>query len=188
MKEHLRRKIKNIRLQISEKEVLRKSHEIKKKLFSLREFKRASSILFYVSYNNEVCTHDMIRECLSSEKSIVVPLISRKNKKMFLSKLNSWDELEPGEYSILQPCREYVSEVSVNDVDIIIVPGIVFDEKGHRIGHGLGYYDRLLSDSKNALHIGLAFEFQIVDRIPVEKHDVAVDKIVTEKRVIHCSP
>ena len=69
---------------------------------------------------------------------------------------------------------------------MIIVPGVGFDEKGQRIGHGMGYYDKLLKKSTKAQHIGLAFECQMVEKIPTYKHDVSVDKIITEKRVINC--
>jgi 5-formyltetrahydrofolate cyclo-ligase len=69
---------------------------------------------------------------------------------------------------------------------LIIVPGLGFDTNGCRIGHGKGYYDNLLKNSRNALHIGLAFEAQIVKKIPVDAHDLPVHMIVTEKRVIDC--
>ena len=70
---------------------------------------------------------------------------------------------------------------------MILVPGIGFDKKGSRIGHGKGYYDNLLKNSNRAVHIGLAFECQIVKCIPTQNHDIPVDKIVTEKRIIDCS-
>jgi len=76
-------------------------------------------------------------------------------------------------------------EVSLDTVDLIIVPGIAFDYAGHRIGHGMGYYDRLLSENIKAIKIALAFEQQLVEEIPTEHHDVSVDMIITEKRIIH---
>ena len=82
-----------------------------------------------------------------------------------------WDDLEPGSYGILEPNSEKIRKISTEKIDLIIVPGIGFDSKGNRIGHGKGYYDNLLKNSKKAIHIGLAFEKQIVIKIPVEYHD-----------------
>jgi 5-formyltetrahydrofolate cyclo-ligase len=68
----------------------------------------------------------------------------------------------------------------------MIIPGVAFDSHGNRIGHGMGYYDRLLQKKMSAHCLGLAFELQIVESIPTEKHDVKVEKIVTEERIIIC--
>lgn len=184
MKEKLRVELKKIRNSLSQREVHRKSNKIKKKLLEMDEFKQAHYIAFYVSYNNEVHTHDMIKDSLAAGKQVVVPISNKKNKCLLLSKLERWNELEVGAYGILEPMKQHVKEISIGIIDIVIVPGIAFDEYGHRIGHGMGYYDDLLKTSLNAVHIGLAFEFQIVDTIPVEEQDVPVDKIVTEKRII----
>lgn len=176
-----------MRKNLSKFEVLEKSNRIKKNLFDIKEFKQARTILFYVSYDNEVYTHDMVKESMSSGKNVVVPVSDKENRRLILSKLESLDDLDYGAYGILEPKKERVNEVSLDMINLIIVPGVGFDEQGYRVGHGMGYYDRVLKDSTNALHIGLAFEFQIVDEIPAEKHDIPVDKIVTEKRIIDCS-
>lgn len=184
MKNSLRKELIQKRKQISKNEVLEKSRFIKKRLFEMNEFKQAATILFYVSYDNEVFTHDMIKESMSLEKNIIVPKSDRINRKLILSKLDNWEDLEEGAYGILEP--KNVNQISINEIDLIIIPGVGFDKQGRRLGHGKGYYDNLLSKSKNALHIGLAFEFQIVEKVPAEKHDVPVQKIITEKRIIDC--
>ncbi len=79
--------------------------------------------------------------------------------------------------------KEKIKEISIDELDLIIVPGVGYDEQGNRIGHGKGYYDNLLKNSI-ALTIGLAFEFQIIKKIPIEKHDVTINKILTEERII----
>jgi len=186
MKDKIRKELKATRMKLSRSEVLERSAQIKKRLFEINEFKQASTILFYVSYDNEVYTHDMIKKSMSTGKNIVVPFSDKEKRRLILSKLNNWGELELGSYGILEPRKEQIKETYIDEVDLVVVPGVGFDENGRRIGHGKGYYDDLLKKSKNALHIGLAFEFQIVDRIPTEKHDIPVDKIVTEKRVIDC--
>jgi len=186
MKDVIRKELIEKRKKMSKKEVLEKSKQVKKRLFEIDEFKKASTILFYVSYGNEVYTHDMVKECLSNGKKVVVPVTDIDNRKLILSKLRSWDDLAKGAYNILEPKKEKIDEVSIFDIDLIIVPGVGFDEHGCRMGHGVGYYDDLLKDSTNMVHVGLAFEKQIVDGIPTESHDTPVDKIVTEERVIDC--
>jgi len=186
MKEELRKEGMQIRKNLSETELLEKSKQIEKRLYKMKEFQQASTILFYVSYDNEVYTHDMIKENLSSGKNVVAPITDAEKHCLILSKLNNWEDLECSTYSILEPKKNCVREVSLDKIDLILVPGVVFDESGNRIGHGMGYYDKLLRNSKNATHVGLAFELQIVDNIPVEEHDVKVDKIVTEERIINC--
>jgi len=186
MKERLRKELTRIRNNLSELEVLEKSKRIKKRLFAIDEFKEATTILFYISYDNEVFTHGMIKECMSMEKKAIVPKSITKDNTLILSELVDWNDLEIGSYNILEPKSKSIKEVSINLIDLIVVPGVGFDESGHRIGHGKGYYDDLLKNSKKASHIGLAFEFQIVDKIPAERHDFPVDKIVTEERFIDC--
>ena len=186
MKNQLRKELIKKRKKLLKNVVLKKSNQIKKRLYDMNDFKHSSTILFYVSYDNEVFTHDMIKECLSIGKKVIVPISDKKNRRLILSKLNDWADLQPGSYGILEPIKKHILEVSIENIDLIIVPGVGFDIKGRRIGHGKGYYDNLLRDSKNALHIGFAFEFQIIDKVPVDIHDIPVDKIITEERIINC--
>ena len=129
----------------------------------------------------------MIRESLGSGKNVVVPRVNKNNQTLILSELHRWTELEKGAYNILEPQKENLREIAVDIIDLILVPGVGFDCSGHRLGHGKGYYDKVLKEATHAVHVGLAFECQLVERIPVEPHDVPVDIIVTEKRVIHCT-
>ncbi len=186
MKEELRKKIMKMRKNLSKFEVSEKSNQIKKRLFEMDEFKQAYVILFYVSYDNEVYTHEMIKECISFEKNVVVPVTDMERRRLLLSRLKNWNDLVLGAYNILEPKEDCIEEISLERVDLILVPGVGFDNKGRRIGHGKGYYDNLLRNSTKALHVGLAFECQIVDHVPTEEHDVPLDKIVTEKRIIDC--
>ena len=185
MKSSLRKELIKNRKKISKNQILEKSELIKNRLFEMNKFQQASSILFYVSYDNEVYTHDMIKESMALGKNVIVPKSDKKNRKLILSKLENWEDLVKGAYGILEPKK--INQISIDKIDLIIVPGVGFDGQGRRIGHGKGYYDNLLSNSKNALHIGLAFEFQIVEEIPTEAHDIPMQRIVTEKRVINCS-
>jgi len=185
MKSTIRASIISQRKKMPLPEITQKSAQIKKRLFELEEFQRSHTILFYVSYDSEVATHEMIQACLSSGKKVVVPCTDTKNRKLSLSKLQRWEDLRVGAYHIQEPRVECRCDVSLDAVDLIIVPGIAFDLTGHRIGHGMGYYDRLLSENVGATKVALAFELQLVEKIPAEHHDVSVDMIITEKRIIH---
>ena len=183
-KNEIRKILKNKRLNLSKNEILTKSKQIKNRLFQMDEFKKAKNILFYVSYDNEVFTHDAIKEALI-DKIIVVPISNIKDNSLIFSRLNSFKDLEEGAYGILEPKKDLIKEITIDKIDLIIVPGIGFDLRGNRIGHGKGFYDRFLKNT-NALILALAFEFQIIEKIPIEEHDKPVDIIITEKRIINC--
>ena len=184
MKEELRKRIKKKRNALSTSEVLEKSSKIKKRFFEMELFRKAQTILFYVSYGKEVFTHDMIKESIVMGKRVVVPKSVTTNNTLILSELTSWGDLELGAYNILEPKQESIEQVDIESIDLIIIPGVVFDVHGNRIGHGKGYYDRLLYYSQDIPTIGLAFEFQIVDNIKSEQHDEKIYFIITEERVM----
>lgn len=178
-KEKIRKKLIKKRNSLSTYEVLKKSNEIILNLKKLKEFKKARRIACYISFGNEVYTHGLIKEFLN-KKEILVPFVDREKKELKLSYIKDWKELHQGAYGILEPKKEFLK--IRNDVDLILVPGIAFDERGHRIGYGEGYFDRLLSKI-DAVKIGLAYEFQILKEIPYEEHDEKVDIIVSEKKI-----
>ena len=183
MKEKLRKEIKEKRKKQTKEEQRKKSKEIKEKLFNLKEYKESKTVLFYVSYNGEVFTHEMIKEALKNKK-VIVPISNTETQTLCLSILDSWDDLETGSYEILEPKKDCIKEVSIDQIDLVIVPGVAFDIYGNRMGHGKGYYDKLLGKTKTT-SVGLCFELQIVEKIPTESHDKPVDIIITEKRIIN---
>ena len=181
LKKQVRRKLFLERKKIDKTFILEKSKEIQIKLFSLPEYIKTDTIMFYISYDNEVYTHAMIQDSIKQGKNIVVPKVN--GGILIPSILTSWSELTIGSYNILEP--KQIKPVMLEDINIVIVPGIGFDIYGHRIGHGRGYYDRFLREIKS-IKIGLAFDFQILQEIPYEEHDIEMDKIITEKRIIEC--
>jgi len=168
----------------SKNQILKKSETITELLIQHLLFKKKNNILFYVSYNGEVHTHQLIKKSLVS-KNVYVPISETETHSLQISRLEDWDELIPGTYGILEPIKEKKRVHPITILDLIIVPGVAFDEKGHRLGQGGGYYDWLLSNT-NTPTIALAFESQIIDSIPLESHDQQVDVIITEKRIITC--
>ena len=188
MKQKLKLEILEKRKKISETELKEKNKKIIKNLSSLKEFQEAKNILFYVSFNQEVNTHEIIRELLEEkEKNIIVPYTIKNKPTIFLSELKDFVELIPKTLGILEPKGKYIREFDREKLDLVIVPGTVFDKNGNRIGYGFGYYDRFLKTiKKNVLKIGLAFDFQLVNHIPREEHDVPLDIIITENEVVKC--
>ncbi|MFH0867970.1 MAG: 5-formyltetrahydrofolate cyclo-ligase [Candidatus Woesearchaeota archaeon] len=188
MKRALKHEIFEKRRALSKEDVKEKSLKVKENLFSLEEFKKAKNIMFYVSFKNEVGTHEMIKELIAKkEKTVIVPYVLENYPILQLSELKNFYWLEPRTFGVLEPKELYIREFNHEKVDLVIVPGIVFDKKGYRIGYGHGYYDKFLKILKKGVKIiGLAFELQIVDEVPEEEHDVPVDCVVTEERVLKC--
>lgn len=190
-----------------ESERITKSRSIEEKLFSLPEFVQARCVMFFVSFDGEVDTAAMIRHAQQMGKKVAVPVIRArssaigeslprktttkenccatqclKEEQLIASLLkNSDNELSPGPYGVLQPREDDILELSLDDIDLVIVPGVAFDKEGNRLGRGKGYYDRFLKDltTKGISSIGIAFNFQVVDNIPTLSHDLPVTKLIT---------
>lgn len=168
-------------------DVLEKSRLIEKSLTNHSRYRQAKNILFYVSFGNEVHTHQLIQQALENGRTIFVPISDVTTRTLHIAQLTSWDDLAPGAYGILEPKKDKQRFVSLDKIDLIIVPAVAFDGKGNRLGHGKGYYDWIISQIPNVYSIGLAFGFQLVDKIPVEPKDRNVDLIITEHDIIECS-
>ena len=142
--------------------------------------------MWYVDVRDEAQTRQVLPEALQSGKRIVIPYCVDGELELF--HLESMDELEIGMYKILEPRSELRSvaakRVDVKELDLIVVPGVAFDARGGRTGHGKGYYDKLLQNAKPETPlVSLAFECQMFDEIPMQAHDIFMDKVVTEERV-----
>jgi 5-formyltetrahydrofolate cyclo-ligase len=165
----------------------KKSGIIKDKLFGLEEFRKAKTVMFYVSLDYEVDTRKMIKETLRMGKVVVVPATVKKDRTIIPSRILNFDgELSPSNFGILEPRQQCLRPVPKEDLDLIIVPGLAFDESGTRIGHGGGYYDRFLKKlSPHTKTIGLAFSFQVFDRLPTGCHDVPVSRVISNEDAIY---
>ena len=154
---------------------------------ALPEYANAETVMFYIDVRSEVRTRHDLELALKSGKTIVVPWCNADGE-LELFRLDAMDELELGMYRILEPRTELRAlpekQVNVESLDLIMVPGVGFDRRGARTGHGKGYYDKLLQHARrNTPLIALAFECQIFDEIPVADHDIFMDKIITEDQV-----
>ncbi len=156
---------------------------------ALPEYAVAETILFYIDVRSEVRTRHDLEHALQSGKIVVVPWCNAEGE-LELFRLDSMEELEIGMYKILEPRVELrglpEKQVNVEMLDLIMVPGVGFDRRGARMGHGKGYYDKLLQHARrNTPLIALAFECQLFDEIPMAHHDIFMDKIITEDHVYH---
>jgi len=179
-KQKLREEILKRLHSISKEEKEKKVRELKNKLFSLKEFKKAKCVMFYVSKHYEVNTHEMIDESIVMGKKVVVPVTLKEEKMLKPSELRDREkELIKSHYGIHQPREEHIRLVSLEEVDLMVVPGLAFDKSGHRLGHGGGYYDRFLEKAPPTIFtVGLAFDFQIMDELPRHDTDIPVDKVI----------
>ena len=160
------------------------SREIIARCMALPEYQRAQTVLFYLDVRSEVRTRNDLDKALASGKKIVVPYCVDGELELF--HLEQSDELSVGMYRILEPKPELrtvaAKKVDVSEIDMIIVPGVAFDRRGGRTGHGKGYYDKMLEHARpDTPLIALAFECQLFDEIPMQDHDVFMDKVITER-------
>jgi 5-formyltetrahydrofolate cyclo-ligase len=160
------------------------SREIVARFMQLSEYRAAKTVMFYLDVRTEVRTRHDLQAALDSAKKIVVPWCL--NGELELFHLENIDELKTGMYKILEPRSELQEvkskSVAVAELDLIMVPGVAFDRRGARMGHGKGYYDKLLRHARrDAPLVAIAFECQLFAGIPTENHDIFMDKILTEK-------
>jgi 5-formyltetrahydrofolate cyclo-ligase len=153
---------------------------------ALPEYGAAKTVMFYVDVRTEVRTREYLPTALTHGKRIVVPYCVDGELELFL--LESMDELSIGMYKILEPKPELrllpAKRVEVAELDLIMVPGVAFDRSGARMGHGFGYYDKLLEHARaDTPLVALAFECQLFPEIPTASHDIFMDKIITEQTI-----
>jgi len=154
------------------------------KFAALPEYASARTVMFYVDVRSEVRTRHYLPTALGHGKRIVIPYCVQGELELFW--LTDMDELSVGMYRILEPRPELRTmpekQVQVDELDLIMVPGVAFDRTGARMGHGKGYFDKLLAHARPDTPLAaLAFECQLFSDIPTQSHDVFMDKIVTER-------
>lgn len=192
MKKKIRARLLRKRDSIPPQLKVQKEAAIEKRLFALEEFRKAKSLLAYVSFRSEVDTTRFLQDVINSGKKLVLPVVDSRHKALRLYEIKETSELEYGYMGILEPGVREDREVALSDIDLVIIPGAGFDLKGNRLGYGGGYYDKLLSlatnpQSPTPLLVALAFEEQIIEEIPSEPHDIKMDMIITDTRLIRCA-
>lgn len=187
MKAKIRREIIAKRNSLTHEDVMEKSAVIQKRLLELPVYRESKTIGLYANFNNEVSTSIVFEKALDDGKKVLFPCIRKADKELAFFPVRGLDELESGPFGIMTPpCIEGVCDC-IGDLDLLLIPGVSYDFKGGRIGYGGGFYDRTLHKvARLPFIVALAYEFQVLDEVPVLSHDIRVNAVVTERRVIFC--
>ena len=162
---------------LSEQEIFKLSKIIQLRLIQSPKFQSAQSIGAYHSFGSEVMTDAIISEAFELGKRISLPRVEGDKIEFYGFSENR--QLVKNRFGILEP----LPHEKVGHHDLLIVPGIAFDKDGYRVGYGKGYYDRHLAQT-DAFSVGLAYSFQIIDRMPRQMHDKKVSAVATEEKLI----
>jgi 5-formyltetrahydrofolate cyclo-ligase len=183
----IREEISQLISALSESEIAEKTRAIEARLFEFANFLEAKIALLYVNDTYEVQTENIIKRAYDYNKIVVLPAFDPEEFEMNLMKVDHYaKDLVQGARNVSEPDPERCKTVPMERIDIAIIPGLAFDEKGGRIGSGRGYYDRLIPKlAITTRKVALTLEEQIVPQIPMESHDKYVDIIITDKRIIY---
>lgn len=160
--------------------IQKNSELIWQKLFSMKEFQESTWVYLYIDCKNEVKTDGIFKESLRLGKRVAAPKVI--GETMIFYEITSMEDLEPGYFGILEP-KEGLAEATGED-GLMIMPGVAFDSFRHRVGYGGGFYDRYLSVHTKHYTAALAFEFQMMEEVPVEPTDLLPDVVITEYQMI----
>jgi len=184
-KKQLRNKFLKSREELNPALSLAESEDILGKILNLHIYQKAKSIMFYMSCRQEVNTQDMINRALKDGKKIALPAIIDKNAKIMKAfAISKLEEASDKIMGIRQPDTNAKNEIDAKTLDLIFVPGVVFDKDCNRIGYGQGYFDKWLKGLKKDKLVGLAYDFQIIDKIPTQEFDEPLGMIISGKRII----
>ncbi|MFX3623827.1 MAG: 5-formyltetrahydrofolate cyclo-ligase [Ectobacillus sp.] len=161
------------------------SAQIASRLYELEEWKAACTIGVTISMAHEVDTYHIIKHAWKEGKNVAVPKCHRETRMMTFHVIQDFTQLETVYMNLKEPIPEQTLKVAPSAIDLLIVPGIAFTNKGERLGYGGGYYDRFLSRYTGNT-VALAFSFQVVPKVPMKAYDRCVQKLITEQGVIGC--
>ncbi|MBR7149119.1 MAG: 5-formyltetrahydrofolate cyclo-ligase [Firmicutes bacterium] len=184
----LRKQMLQLRSQLKPKYLENSSKRMGGQIAALSAFRDAELVMLYHSFKNEAGTLPLIQYCLNTNKKVALPLVVKTEDSVLelrAYQIPGLDALKPGSMGIMEPDPLLCEPVDPAMIDLIVVPGIAFDSTGGRIGYGKGCYDRFLPLLLDDVPIiGLAYDFQVLPRVPQEKTDVRMDAIVTEKGIL----
>ena len=171
-KKELRAQIKALKKQHSKEQLLEQSEQILDKLEGHPDFIKAKRVMLYSALPDEVQTQAFL-EKWHLKKTIILPTVVGDD--IIPVEYGKDTAFAVGDFNIMEPQNEPYT----GGFDLIIVPGVAFDRKGHRIGRGRGYYDRFLSQHLDVKRIGICFDFQLVDEVPTEPFDILMDEVIS---------
>lgn len=176
MKDQLRRKLIEIRKHY--KKSKEDSSLICERFFSLPDILFFYTYMLYYPHKNEVDTTCIIQRLLEEGKTVLLPKVEEKHILPVV--VSDISRLKTGYAGIKEP----EGDVYIGRIDVVVVPGVAFDERGYRLGYGKGFYDRFLEKGDVVLAVGLAYDFQVLKDIPVQQHDLPVDIVLTPTKTI----
>lgn len=187
-RQQLRRRLLAERQGLAQADRRRMSNHIIHTLTALPLLQQSRTLLIYCSYRSEVDTLLLLQHCLEAGKTVCVPQTVPADSRLLAVAIDDpLTDLGPGYLGIPEPLPRLVEsrEVGADGLEVVVVPGVVFDRDGNRLGYGGGYYDRFLTlDAPQALRIGLAYSGQLIQTLPAQPHDVPLDLLITEHEVL----
>jgi len=183
IKAEVRKSCLTQRATLREEERRTKSLIIQQKLKDLPDFQKAHTVMLFLNFRDEVETTDLAEATIACKKKLILPRCAPKGILLPLKVSDLAVDLEPGAWGIREP-KLTKEEVNPLEIDLVVVPGAGFDLQGNRLGYGGGFYDRFFMRLKPLTpRVALAFECQIIEEVPVDKHDTRMTKLITEKTV-----
>lgn len=159
-------------------------------LAELPDFRQAHCVLLTLPFGSETDTRPLVEHALQAGKRVLLPRVDRPARMLELRRItNLAQDIAPGQWNIPEPRPEHCAQAAAEEAEWVLVPGVAFDTQGGRLGYGGGFYDRLLPLLRPQVsRVAAAFSLQLVDQVPRGKHDLPVDRIVTESRTIFAHP
>ena len=187
VKARLRQELKKLRESLTPAQKESAASDAESKILDLPEWKKAKVVCLYASFKGELPTTRFLKKVLVSGKKCVLPKVNSKgDPELYI--IESSEDLELSSLEILEPKKNCVHIVP-SQIDFFLVPGLGFDRLGHRLGHGSGFYDRLLAQAKpSAYFLGYGYDFQMVPTIPCEPHDINMHAVATPSQIINIKP
>lgn len=180
-KNEVRQLIKAYRQKLTDEDVKIQSRLIIDRLKKSDIYKTSENVFLYISYNREVDTYMLLSQCFMDGKKVYAPKVLSKTDMEFYCIQNEHD-LVSGYMGIMEP-SDSCEKANTRD-GLFIMPGLAFDYDFHRIGYGGGFYDRYLSEDNTFIKAALAFDFQLLESVPYEEHDLKPDYIITQTQFI----
>ena len=176
-KKELRKIIKDRKRQYSSSQLEELSLSVLSRLADQESFRKAKIILMYYSLPDEVNTHTFIDEMTALGKTVLLPVV-KDSENMEIREYSGRKDLTEGSFHIMEPTGNLFPPERYEDIEVGVIPGMSFDEKGNRLGRGKGYYDRFLKKVPTMFKIGICFDFQKINTIPIEETDIRMDYIL----------
>lgn len=181
MKKELRRSMLALRKALPETARAERSARIAEHVLALPEYREARTIAAYVAMRGEADPNGIVLDAFAQGKTVVLPRADAARGLLEWAPHRADAPLVRGLLGVAEPAAS-VAAIDPAAIDLVIVPAVALDERGHRIGMGKGFYDRALLDLTRAVRVGVVFDFQLVAEVPVEAHDLRVTWVVTDRR------